>query len=182
VSAPERPVATRPRFGGGVAGEAVIGPAPDPLPGLSVYVMAALDRDALWSPAAIVRGTHAWTSGLMEGGGTAAFTLDALTLDACLLRVAGSAFEARACVSALYGRLAATGTDTYSPAMTERPFAAAGAALNFSAGLARLLEITARVGGGASLVRDSFAFSPSVFHRTAAVTVAASVGIGVRFP
>jgi hypothetical protein len=182
VAVPEPPVATRTRFGGGVAGEVVSGPAPSVLPGLSVYLMAALDRDALWSPAAIVRGTHAWTTGLLESGGTAAFTLDAVTLDACLLRLAGPVFEARACASALYGRLTAAGTETYSPATADRPYAAAGAALVFAAGLGRILELTGRIGGGASLVRDSFAFSPAVFHRTAAFTLTASLGIGVRFP
>ncbi|HEY6475514.1 MAG TPA: hypothetical protein VI456_02970 [Polyangia bacterium] len=176
------PVAARHRFEGGVAGEVVSGPAPAALPGLAVYLLAALDRDALWSPAAIVRGTHAWTNGLVEPGGTAAFTLDAVTLDACLLRLAGSTFEARACASGLYGRLAATGTQTYSPATASRPYAAAGGAVVLSAAIGQLLEISGRIGGGASLVRDSFAFSPTVFHRTAAGTLAASLGIGLRFP
>jgi hypothetical protein len=182
VAPPEPPVATRTRFGGGVAGEVMIGLAPGVLPGLSVYLLAALDRDSLWSPAAIVRGTHAWTGGLPESGGTAAFTLDALALDACLLRLSTSGFEARACASALYGRLAATGSETYSPATADRPYAALGGALTLSGGLGRFLEVTGRVECGASLVRDSFAFSPTVFHRTAAVTVAASLGLGVRFP
>jgi hypothetical protein len=181
-AARERPVAARPRFGAGVAGEVVSGPAPDALPGLSVYLMAALDREALWSPAAILRATHAWTNSVPESGGTAAFTLDALTLDACPLRLAVSTFEARACASGLYGRLAAAGSETYSPATAARPYGALGGALIFSAALGRLLEITGRVGGGASLVRDSFAFSPTVFHRTGAATLAAGLGIGVRFP
>ncbi len=182
VAPPVPPVAARSRFGGGVAGEVVSGPGPEPLPGFGVYLVAALDRDALWSPAAILRGTHAWANGLIESGGTAAFTLDAVTLDACLLRLAASAFEARACATGLYGRLAASGSETYSPTTASRPYAAAGGALALSAAIGRLLEISGRLGGGASLVRDSFAFSPTVFHRTAAVTFSASLGIGVRFP
>jgi hypothetical protein len=182
VASPAPPVATSPRFGGGAAAEGVSGPAPDPLLGFAVYLLAALDRDALWSPAAIVRGTHAWSNSLVEPGGTARFTLDAVTLDACLLRVHSSAFEARACASGLYGRLAATGSETYAPATASRPYVAAGGALALSAQLGRLLELSGRLGGGASLVRDSFAFSPTVFHRTAAATFSASLGIGLRFP
>ncbi|HLK88969.1 MAG TPA: hypothetical protein VKZ18_03690 [Polyangia bacterium] len=180
--APAARVASELSFGGGGAVEAVTGPAPATLPGASLYLFAALDRDALWSPAAFLRGTHAWQSGLLESGGTAAFTLDALTLDACALRAHASAFAARLCATGLYGRLAASGTETYSPAAATRPYAVAGAAVLLSAALGRLFELSARVGGGASLIRDSYSFSPTVFHRTAAVTVTAGVGFGVRFP
>jgi hypothetical protein len=182
AASPEPPVATSTRFGGGAAAEGVSGPAPDALLGFAVYLVAALDREALLSPAAIVRGTHAWSNSLVEPGGTATFTLDAVTLDACVLRVHSSVFEARACASGLYGRLAATGSETYAPATASRPYAVAGGALAMSAEIGRLLEISGRLGGGASLVRDSFAFSPTVFHRTAAATFSASLGIGIRFP
>ncbi|HEX3904927.1 MAG TPA: hypothetical protein VH853_18985 [Polyangia bacterium] len=178
---PEPPVATQVRFGAGAAAQAIFGPAPGTLPGVAVYLLAALDRDAVWSPAVIVWATHALSSGLVEPGGRAAFTLDALILDACALRLRVSVFEGRACATGMYGRLAASGSETYSPATAARPYAVAGGALLFSAALGRL-DLTGRVGGGASLVRDSFAFAPTVFHRTDAVTVAASLGLGVRFP
>jgi hypothetical protein len=182
VASPELPVATTTRFGGGLTGDALTGAAPDPLLGVGLYLLAALDRDALWSPAAIVRGTHAWSNGLAETGGTASFTLDALALDACALRVHAGSFEARACATGLYGRLAASGSETYAPAAASRPYAVAGGALVMSVAAGRLLELSARLGGGASLVRDSFAFSPNVFHRTAAATFSGSLGVGVRFP
>ncbi|HVV48844.1 MAG TPA: hypothetical protein VHO06_04230 [Polyangia bacterium] len=179
---PAAPVAERARFGAGVTGQALVGAAPDTLAGLGVYLVAALDRDALWSPAAVLWGTHAAASGLVEPGGTAAFTLDALTLDACALRLRVSAFEARACASALYGRLGATGSDTYAPASVSRPYLAAGGAVLLTADLGHLFELSGRVSGGASLIRDSFSFSPAVFHRTAAATLAAGLGFGLRFP
>ena len=175
------PVATQGRLGAGAAAQAIFGPAPGTLPGPAVYLLAALDRDAAWSPAAVVWATHASSSGLVEPGGRAAFTLDALTLDACLLRLRLPVFEARACATGMYGRLAAGGSETYSPATAGRPYAVAGGALLLSAVLGRL-DLTGRIGGGASLIRDSFAFAPLVFHRTDAVTVAASLGVGVRFP
>jgi hypothetical protein len=185
VSGPAPPVVAEWRFGTGAGAQAIAGATPDILPGVAVYLLAALDRNALWSPAAVVWGTHAATSGLVEPGGTAAFTLDAVTLDACALRIQVSAFEARACASALYGRLATSGSDTFSAATVTRPYAVAGGAVLLSARIARLFEISGRVGGGASLIRDSFSFlsaSPPVFHRTAAATVSAGLEIGLRFP
>ncbi|HSY38263.1 MAG TPA: hypothetical protein VLA79_02010 [Polyangia bacterium] len=183
VSSPAAPpVVTQSRFGGGATGQAIFGLAPGALPGLGVYLIAALDREALWSPALVVTGTHAWSNGLVETGGTAAFTLDALTLDACPLRLHLAPAEARACGTALYGRLGASGSHTYSQTTASRPFAAAGGALLVSLELGRLFELSGRFGASASLIRDSFAFTPAVFHRTAAVTMAAGLGLGVRFP
>jgi hypothetical protein len=129
-----------------------------------------------------VAGTHAWSSGLLEPGGTAAFTLDAVTLEACALRLHLAPLEARACGAALYGRLGASGSETYSPATTARPFAAAGGALLLFLQLGRGFELSGRFGASASLIRDSFAFTPAIFHRTAAVTIAAGLGLGLRFP
>jgi hypothetical protein len=176
------PVATQGRLGAGASAQAILGPAPGALPSLGVYLRAALDREALWSPAVIVAGAHAWSSGLVEAGGTAAFTLDAVTVDACGLRLHLAPFEARACATALYGRLSAVGSETYSPATSSRPYAAAGGAVLLSLELGRAFELSGRFGAGASLIRDSFAFTPAVFHRTAAVTIAAGLGFGVRFP
>jgi hypothetical protein len=176
------PVVTQSRFGGGASGQAIFGLVPGALPGLGVYLIAALDREALWSPALVLTGTHAWSNGLVETGGTAAFTLDAVTVDACALRLHLAPFEARACATALYGRLAASGSDTYAQATDTRPFAAAGGAVLLSLDLGRLFELSGRFGASASLIRDSFAFAPAVFHRTAAVTFAAGLGLGVRFP
>jgi len=176
------PAATRRRFGGGVAAQEIFGLTPGALPGLGLYLIAALDRDALWSPAVMLAGTHASSTGLLEPGGTAAFTLDAITVDACALRLHRAPVEARACATALYGRLGAAGSETYSQASADRPFAAAGGALLLSLDLGRLFELSGRFGASASLIRDSFAFTPVVFHRTAAVTLAAGLGVGVRFP
>jgi hypothetical protein len=182
TSSPPVAVATQSRFGAGALGQAIFGPAPGALPGVGVYLIAAIDRDAPWSPAIVVSATRAWSGALIEPGGTAAFTFDAASLDACALRLHVAFFEARACATALYGRLAASGSETYSPASATRPFAAAGGAALLSVELGRVFELAGRVGAGASLIRDSFAFSPTVFHRTADLTVAAGLGLGVRFP
>jgi hypothetical protein len=176
------PRAARVRFGAGAAAELVFGAAPRALPGFSLHALAALDRDGLWSPALILWGTHAWTDSLVEPGGTASFTLDAATLDACALRLRLAPVEARACATGMVGRLVASGSNTYVPASAARPYAAAGGALLVAVDVGSFFVVAGRFGAGASLVRDSFEFSPAVFHRTAAVTLAGSLGMGVRFP
>jgi hypothetical protein len=118
----------------------------------------------------------------VETGGTAAFTLEAATLDACALRVHLSRLEGRACASTLVGRLLASGSGTSNQASVPRPFATAGASAVFSAGLGSRVELSARVGAGVTLVRDWYVFGPNLFHRAARVTVDASLGLGVRLP
>jgi hypothetical protein len=180
VPGPRRP--GRLGFGAGADAELVFGAAPRVLPGFSLHALAALDRDGIWSPALVLRGTHAWTDGLVEPGGTASFALDAVTLDACALRLRLAPVEARACATGMVGRLAASGSNTYLPGSAARPYAAGGGALLAAADLGRFFVISGRFGAGASLIRDSFEFAPAVFHRTAAVTLAGSLGLGVRFP
>jgi len=175
-------VASVRRFGVGAAGEVLFGPSPDLMPGIALSGQAALDRDALWSPALILAWVHASDSGLTETGGTAGFTLDAGSLDACALRVQKTPVEVRACANALVGRLAASGSQTYSPSSAARPYAAVGGAVLVSGGPWHLLELSGRFAAGASLIRDSFEFLPNIFHHTPAMTLSGSLGVGIRFP
>jgi hypothetical protein len=178
----ESPVATRSRFGAQVAGQMVFGPAPGVMPGLALYAVVGLDRDAIWSPALIVGATYIWRDGLVEPGGTASFTLYAVSLDVCPFRVSVVDIEARACASALVGRLAVAGFETDAPASSDRPFATAGAAGVFTFGLGPVVEVSARLGMGASLVRDSFEFGSTIFYQTSRLTTFASLGVGARLP
>src|SRR5262249_33929270 len=103
-------------------------------------------------------------------------------VDACGLRLKLGPAEARACVTGLLGRISANGSETYSPASPRRPFAAAGGAALLRLSLGRFLEVSGRIALAASLVRDSFYFTPTVFHRADAVTLSTSLGLGVHFP
>jgi hypothetical protein len=83
----------------------------------------------------------------------------------------------------LLGRLAVEGTETRNPAgLLHRPFAMAGAAAIASVQLGATIELVGRVAAGSTLVRDSFEFTPSVFHTAAPVTLLVSVGIGIHSP
>jgi hypothetical protein len=165
-----------------VAAGAVSGPAPILMPGIALEAVAAYDRPSVWSPALVLTVTRVWSGGLKESGGTAEFTLDLLGLDACPVRLALLALEARVCAAGTVGRLAARGTNTYDPRSVARPFAAAGGTIRLAVPLGSRVEVRARFGAAASLWRDAFEFTPEVFHRVASVTLVGDVGVGVRFP
>ena len=174
-------IPSRPRAGIYLAGQALSGPAPAMMPGISLYALGALDRSGPWSPALILGITHAWRSGLSERGGAASFVLDAASLDACMLRARLSVVEVRPCASAMVGRLTASGSRTTAAAAASRPFATVGGTAVLGAGLGSMLELSLRLAVGATLIRDSYEFQPTVFHRAASVTTQASLGIGMRW-
>jgi hypothetical protein len=162
------------------AAQTIFGPAPSVMPGIALYLLVGVDREGPWAPALVVGATHVWRSDLAETGGAASFTLDAASLDACPLRLRWSRLTARPCVSALIGRLATEGSNTVQGSSAARPFGAAGAVV--SAGVGAPIELTARLGIGVTLLRDSYEFATNVFYRSAAVTISASVGVGFHWP
>jgi len=183
TASPEPPPApARPRYGAGAFGAVVSGPAPEAMVGFGIEVSAMLERESIWSPALVLRGTHAWKDGLTATGGTAAFTLDALALDACPLRLRVAILAAQACGAGLIGRLSAAGSNTYSPRGENPPFATLGGAVILTLDLGPLVTLSGRFGLGASLARYAFAFSPVEFHRVPEVVGDAELGVGVRFP
>jgi hypothetical protein len=152
------------------------------MPGVAVYLAAAIDREAVWSPAIYLGATHAWITGLQRPGGTAAFFLDAVSLDACPLRVHALFLDVRACASGLGGDWTSSGSATVMPHTRSRPFALAGAAAILTLHLGSTFVITARLAGGATLVRDSYEFGDRAFYRASPVTGSGGVGVGVRWP
>jgi hypothetical protein len=173
--------ATR-QLGVSVAGQTIFGPAPNVMPGVALYGLLALDRDSVWAPALIVGATHVWRNDLSQTGGDASFTLDAASVDACPLRVGRSRFVARPCASGLIGRLNASGSATDNPKSEARPFATAGVALSAIAHLPAAIDVSARLGVGMTLRRDAYELATMTFHRADRITVAASVGVGLRWP
>ena len=177
------PASAEPRrlsFVAHVAAQTLLGPAPGVLPGLSLYGLVELGGDSIWWPALLVGVTHVWRAGFEEPGGDASFMLDAATLDLCPVKFEASRWHVRACGSALFGRLSVEGSDTLNPAgALSRPFAMAGGAATVAFRLRSRVELMARLALGSTLVRDSFEFTPVVFHTASPVTVLASVGIGL---
>jgi len=177
-----RETATR-RFGVSGAALSIFGPAPAVMPGVGLYGLAALERDSPWSPAVQIGFSRAWRSDLSEPGGKASFTLDTVSLDVCAVRLRWSLLEARACGAALVGRMTAKGAaypDT--PGTSARPFAVAGGALLVTAAIGATIELSARLGAGATLIRDTYDFSQPAFHRAGSVTTSGSLGLGAHWP
>jgi hypothetical protein len=174
---------SRPLFALQVAGQAFVGPAPGVMIGVGVHAMAGIDAASIWSPALILGAARAWRSGVEARGGTASFILDTAMLDACALRFAFASVETRLCGWALGGRLTAEGTNTFNASgPVARPFWTVGGSAVFTRTIAAPFELSARLAAGVNLVQDEFKFEPIVFHEVPAITLAASIGFGVRFP
>jgi hypothetical protein len=86
----------------------------------------------------------------------------------------------RACATVLVGRLSASGSDTDAPARFARLFAAAGAAGVLSVDTGSRVELSARIGTGLTLWRDSFEFATTPFHTASRFTTSAGIGVGFR--
>ncbi len=80
------------------------------------------------------------------------------------------------------GRLSASGSDTHSPSTAARLFATAGVSALLTANPVSIVELSASLGTGMTLRRDSYEFIPSVFHHVSRFTTSASLGIGLRLP
>jgi hypothetical protein len=170
----------RPSFGAQLAFQSLVGPAPRLMPGAALYLELGLERAGAWAPSAIWGATHVASPEISRPGGVASFSLDAVSFDACPLRLRIARLVARPCASALAGRLLASGSETRNPAgEMRRPFWTVGGSGILSAQLPWLLEASLRVSVGANLVRDSFSFTPEVFHEVGPATFAASLGLGV---
>ena len=167
------------RLGGAIVGQGFVGPAPSAMLGVAVYGLLAREAAGAWSPSLIFGGTHAGRSSFMADG-TAAFSLDAASVDACPLRWHWSWLWVRPCATLLLGRLAARGSDTLQPASVARPFGAVGAAL--TAGFGHTVQIWARVGAGVTLLKDAYQFGDVIFHRSDDLTIFASLGVGAERP
>jgi hypothetical protein len=184
-SAPTAPTISpsRRRFGVSLAGQTIVGPAPNIMPGIAVYGMVALDRDSVWAPALFLGATHVWRTDIAEPDGAASFALDAGTVDACPLRLGSSRLAVRPCASGLAGRLAASGgSNTRNAGSASRPFATGGAALIAGVPLTSRIELSVRLGIGVTLVRDSYELAMTTFHRADRITTAASLGVGALWP
>jgi hypothetical protein len=165
-----------------LAAQALFGPAPKGMAGVALSAMIAIERPSLWSPAVLLGASHSWRTGIEAEGGTAGFTLDAASFDACPFRFGWGPVGVRPCGSVLIGRMSARGSETRNPATeSRRPFWVVGGAAVANASLFGPFELGARVAVGANLVRDSFVFTPAVFHEVPAITAAASLGIGARW-
>jgi hypothetical protein len=163
-------------------GQSLFGPAPTMMPGVSLYALAGVDRQSLWSPAVALGLAHAWRNDLSEPGGSASFTVDAASLDLCPMTVRASVLAAHPCASTMIGWTTSSGSDTEAPASSTRPFVMVGGSIVVSAALGARLSLSARLATGVTTIRDSYYFGATSFHRAGLFTTSASLGIGAKLP
>lgn len=166
----------------GAALRALLGPAPELMPGLALAIGASWDRAGLWSPALRLAAAHYWVHGVAETDGDADFEIDSGILDACPVRVGSDSLALRPCANLELGRLFAAGKHTFAPQSHSRPFAVLGGSLWFETLLLTRLEASLALSAGKTLVMDDFAFSPTTFHRVSPFTFGVTLGVALRFP
>lgn len=160
---------------------AAAGPAPALLPGFALYGRMQFERSSELAPALGLGASHAERSGLEAWGGNASFSLNALTVDACLLRFTLRAVTLRACGSTLLGHLNVTGSDTRNPAEPlTRPFVTLGGTASADLPLGSLFAVTLRLSVESNLIRDEFQFYPRTFHQVPPATFSLGLGVGVH--
>jgi hypothetical protein len=152
------------------------------MPGVTVSALLTAEREGPWTPALYVGWIYALRSGLVVPDGSASFTLNAASVDACPLRWRWRWLSVRPCASLLAGRMEVRGDDTPQPASTSRPYAASGMALAATAG--GTLYLALRAGVAATLIRDSYDFGPGteIFFQASRLTTSFSLGLGFSWP
>jgi hypothetical protein len=165
----------------GAAGSLLWGPAPNVMPGVSIFASVRWNRDSVISPAAQLRASHFWMFGYAAPGGVANFALDSGTLLLCPIWLQEHRLSVQLCATGEAGRLQVRGTDTVNGKTKARPYVAVGASIAGDIEFIRGIAFTAFANGAAPLMRDSFQFRPAVFYEVPVVVLTAGAGVAVRF-
>jgi hypothetical protein len=126
--------------------------------------------------------SRAWTTGVSFPEGSAEFTLDQASLELCPLRIGQRRWELRPCLNGSLGRMIARGSDTDSPREVERPWRSLGASGSFAVELLAPVWLSGSFGVSVPLVRDRYAFRPTVFYEVPAQERTFALGVSVAIP
>lgn len=176
VPAPESAVGSA-----GAAASLLWGPAPNVMPGVSIFATFRWNRDSVISPAVQLRASHFWSFGYVAPGGVANFALDSGTVVLCPVWLQEHRLSVQLCATGEAGRLLARGTETLNGKTKARPYVALGASVAVEIEFARGIALTTFANGAAPLMRDSFQFLPAVFYEVPVVVLTAGAGVAVRF-
>ena len=165
----------------GAAGSFLWGPAPNMMPGVSIFGSLRWNRDSVISPAVQLRLSHFWMFGYAAPGGVADFSLDSGTLMLCPVWLQEHRVSVQLCATGEAGRLLVKGKETQNPATKSRPYLAIGAAAAIGIDFGRGIAFTSFANGGVPVMRDSFQFRPEVFYEVPIVVLTAGAGVAVRF-
>jgi hypothetical protein len=165
----------------GLAGSLLSGPAPNIMPGVSIFGSLRWNRDSVFSPAVQLRVSHFWIFDYAAPGGVANFNLDTGTALLCPVWLQEHRVSVQLCATGEAGRLVVKGTQTQNGATHSRPYLAFGAAAAIGIDFGRGIAFTSFANGGFPLMRDSFQFRPEVFYEVPVVVLTAGAGVAVRF-
>jgi hypothetical protein len=165
----------------GAAASVLWGPAPELMPGVSIFGSLRWNRDSVISPGVQIRASHFWMFGYSAPGGVANFALDSGTVVLCPIWLQELRLSVQLCATGEAGRLLVRGTETLNGTTKARPYIAFGASLGAEIDLGRGIAFTTFANGAAPLMRDSFQFRPAVFYEVPVVVLTAGAGVAVRF-
>jgi hypothetical protein len=173
-----------------VTGEGLVGPSPGLMIGAGIAIAVRWQRDSIWSPMARVTPVYLTREGVQTPLGEAEFTLLAVRLELCPLRLGGPALSLYTCAMGFYGNLTSHGQVSGAPASENvRPFGAVGGSLLLAPlGVANNVELMLGVSLGFVPNRDIYAvedpvtLKPRIFHEVSPVAGSGGLAFGVRFP
>jgi hypothetical protein len=169
------------QLGAGLSAQLTFGPTPTAMPGIALDLYWALERDSIWAPALRLRAAHGFGVSVTEPLGKADFALDVGGLDLCPVRLPLGPAALRACASGTFGRLGASGYDTYEPSPSSRFFGSLGGSLWLVLPIFGSFQLQASASLGAALLRDTYEFTPAKFHQVSALHFDLGLGLGLRF-
>ncbi len=167
-------------FGSSALIQGIHGVAPVTMTGAGLSLELAIGAGWL-APRVRLEGVHYFGVTYATYDGDARFELDSLELTACPFRLGSERVWLRPCAALTGGRLVASGRETLSPSSHTRALWIVGGAFALGFRPASRLLVSADLGVGAPVTRDSFQFAPDEFHRVSSVVVSGSLGIGVEF-
>lgn len=165
----------------GLEGRATLGPAPDFLWGGGITFENTNEKAGPWAPALRLSLGYSRRGNFTEAAGVARFELATAVVDLCPSQVGSSILRLRGCGVFEGGTLRATGTKTYTPESSSRPWIAGGASVIAEIVIKDPLVLTYRVAGLFPLIRDEFQFDSEVFHAVPWVTLELNAGLALRF-
>jgi hypothetical protein len=170
-------------FEAGAQLEALGGIGPDPVALIRPFVQVSREGSSAWSYALRLSAGRAHTR-ISNQEGSGAFTLWTARVEACPLRFwLVRPLALSACVPFDAGQLTAAGSGVTPSRDVARPWLSLGGEGRVEWRVFDMFMLEAAAELVFPIVRDRFFVgSSSTLHRAPAVTVGASVGIGVRFP
>jgi hypothetical protein len=141
-------------------------------------VSAFAERDSVWAPK-LRLGAGVTHSDVFDTAGSARFTVSAVQLDACPLRIGSDTVALRTCATAQWGALTGEGRNINTPLTSRRPWLALGPMLELEVRLSDALRWQVDLAGIVPLFRQQYTLGllPERIAMTPAISPWLSLGL-----